>query len=131
MPYTVPTSAQFKARFPVYEDLEDAYVDLLLAEASGQVDTSWIEADYQPAIMYLAAHLIATDASGNSGDDEEEADGGDGPISSENFGVLSVTYDTSKGSASSNQSSSGLERTEYGRRYLSLLKKNKPAIVAI
>lgn len=129
MPYTLPTAAQFKARFPAFaDDYQDSYVDLVLLEASASVDQSWVEADYQPAIMYLAAHLIATDASGASSEGGEIDEGGEG-IASESFGPLSVSYFREGSSAS--KSTSGYEATEYGRRFLALLKRNKPAIVAI
>ena len=126
MPYELPTADQFRTRFPEFAEEEDARLDALILEASGQVDTSWVEADYQPAIMYLAAHLLAGD---NAAAEESESGGsGDGNISSENFGPLSVSYDNS---SSNSDSQSGYTSTSYGRRYLALLKKNKPAILAI
>jgi hypothetical protein len=128
MPYTTPSLAQFRARFPVFEDAEDPLIEALLAEAAGQIDTSWREVDYQPAIMYLAAHLLATD---NSAEGEEvEVGGSTGGIASESWGSMSVSYDTSAKSATA-ASSSEWGSTEYGRRFYSLLKKNKPGIVAI
>jgi hypothetical protein len=129
MPYVLPTAAQFKARFPAFaEDYEDAYVDAILLEASASVDESWAEADYQPAIMYLTAHLIATDASG-AHEEGEEIDTGGAGIASESFGPLSVSY--ARESSSAAVSTSGYESTVYGRRFLALLRRNKPSVVAI
>ncbi|RPH72724.1 MAG: DUF4054 domain-containing protein [Myxococcaceae bacterium] len=127
MPYTVPDAAQFKARFPVFEGQDDDYVTLILTEASASVDESWAEPDYQPAIMYLAAHMIATE---NSSGDDAEIDTGSGRIASESFGgVLSISYFDDKADLSSGMSD--YASTIYGRNYLRLLTRNKPAIVAI
>lgn len=128
MPYTTPSLEQFRARFPVFEDAEDGLIEALLAEAAGQIDQSWREADYQPAIMYLAAHLLATDNSAEG--DTVEVGGSTGGIASESWGSMSVSYDTGV-KTSSAASASEWGATEYGRRFYNLLKKNKPGVVAI
>lgn len=127
MPYTVPTVDQFKERFPVFGEAEDLQIQTLLTEASASVDLTWAEADYQPAIMYLAAHLLATDSS-QEGDDVGA--GGDGTIASESFNGMSVSYVRPNG-VSGGAFTSEYSTTSYGRRYLALLKRNKPAVVAI
>jgi hypothetical protein len=128
MPYTTPTLAQFRARFPIFEDAEDSLIEALLAEAAGQIDTSWREADYQPAILYLTAHLLATD---NSGEGEDvEIGGATGGIASESWGSMSVSYAT-KDTANAAASASTWGSTEYGRRFYTLLRANKPAVIAI
>jgi len=130
MPYTVPTLQQFRSRFPIFDDKDDSVITALLDEASGQVDTSWRERDYQPAIMYAAAHLLATDNSGD-GEDVEIGAAGGGQIVSESFGQMSVSYSTGGSAAGSLSASERWGSTEYGRRYLSLLKQNKPAIMVV
>jgi hypothetical protein len=129
MPYELPTASQFKTRFPIFEDKDDALVTMIIAEASASVDSSWAEADYQPAIMYLAAHLLATD---NSAEGESVIIGGSagGGIASESFGGMSISYDKGS-SANSAASNSKWGSTEYGRRFYDLLVRNKPAIVSI
>lgn len=127
MPYTQPTVDQFTQRFPIFEDAEPDQIQVLLTEASASVDQSWAEADYQPAIMYLAAHLLATDSS-QVGDDVGA--GGNGTIASESFNGMSVSYVRPNG-VSSGAFVSEYSTTSYGRRYLALLKRNKPAVVAI
>jgi hypothetical protein len=67
MAYTIPDYAAFIARFPIFSDTTQypqPQVETLLVEASGQVDTDWLERDYAPAIMYLTAHMLALDNSG-------------------------------------------------------------------
>jgi hypothetical protein len=103
-------------------------VEALIAEATNTIDTSWREVDYKPAIMYLTAHLISTD---NSGEGESVNIGGAGAsIASESFGGMSISYDKSR-AASDAAANSQWGSTEYGRRFYQLLKVNKPAIVSI
>jgi hypothetical protein len=60
MAHEVPTAADLKARYPAFADVADATVDIHIADASTTgVDTSWLEADYAPAISALAAHNMA------------------------------------------------------------------------
>lgn len=127
MPYTLPTVEEFRTRFPVFENAEDEQIDALLLEASASVDKTWVEADYQPAIMYLTAHLLATDSSLEG---DEVGAGGAGIVASESFGGMSVSY-VKNGGASSGGYTSEYASTSYGRRYLGLLKRNKPAVVSI
>ena len=63
MAYETVTVEQFIARFPIFSDKDGDYVQVLLTEAGTSVDNSWREEDYPYAIMYLTAHLIATDNS--------------------------------------------------------------------
>lgn len=127
MPYTVPTTEQFLARFPVFNSRDEDQIAAILVEASGFVDATWEEKDYQPAIMYMAAHLLTTDSS-QEGDDA--GSGGDGVVASESFGGMSVSYVRPTGT-SGNSFTNEWATTSYGRRYLALLKMNKPAVVPI
>lgn len=120
MPYTIPTADDFVTRFPIFENEDEDRITALLAEAASQIDASWREADYQPAIMYLAAHMLATD---NSQSGEEVEFGGPGTISSESFAGMSVSY--SAGASQSGVMNTQYGATEYGRRYYALLRKNK------
>lgn len=128
MAYTVPTYADFIARFPIFDNVAlypQTVVELLLIEASNAIDTTWIETDYAPAIMYLAAHMLALD---NSMEGDEVAIGGPTAISSESFAGMSVSYSKSAAPAGSAEASS-FGTTSYGRRYYNLLRKNKPPVV--
>jgi hypothetical protein len=123
MPYTVPTRADFTSRFPVFADSDSALIDRLLAEASASVDESWVEGDYQPAILYLTAHLLATDNSGE-GDAVNIGGAGGGVLTSESFGGMSASYATPSFAEGSLSSNDQYGTTEYGRRFLALLKRN-------
>lgn len=127
MPYTTPTYAEFIARFPIFNNVAkwpQPMVELVMAEAVSNIDNSWIEADYKPAIMYQTAHLLSTDNS-EAGSDPEV--GGATYLSSESFSGMSMSY--SKVTPGALGASEMWGTTVYGRRYLDLLRKNKPAIV--
>lgn len=130
MPYTTPTVDQFTTRFPIFADNDPDQIEMILAEAASTgVDTDWREADYQPAIMYLAAHLLSTDNS-QEGDEVSIGAAGAGGVASESFGGLSISYD--KGNQSGSLSSSeAYGSTEYGRRYLMMLRGNKPGVMVV
>ena len=129
MSYTPPTYADFIARFPIFSNTvlySQVVVEAILVEATNQIDTTWREIDYAPAIMYLAAHMLATDNSSAG----TEIDYGTGPtsIASESFSGMSIAYKTVTPMAGS-AAASAFGTTSYGRRYYDLLKKNKPAVV--
>lgn len=128
MAYTAPTREEFLARFPIFADKDEAVVDACLLEATNTVDTSWREVDYAPAIMYLAAHLLAVD---NSAEGESvSVGGGGGAIASESFGGMSISYDGG-GAAADAAAKSQWGSTEYGRRFYAMVKRNKPGPVTI
>lgn len=123
--YDPPTPNDFKTRFPIFADESDDRVQLFLDEASTSVDKAWAVADYRPAWMYLAAHLLATD--GSSEDDSVQMGAaGQGVVAGESFGGgLSVTYAVPTirdGSLSANDK---YGTTEWGRRYYALLLRNR------
>lgn len=129
MAYVIPTVETFMARFPIFSDKDETVVGMIIAEAAGKVDNTWIESDYQPAILYLAAHMLATD---NSDEGGQVQIGESDTILSESFGGMSVSYGkASAGGASASAMEAEYSKTSYGRRYLGLLRNNFPAIVSI
>lgn len=127
MAYIPPTYAEFIARFPIFDNVikwPQAVVELVIVEATNNLDNSWIEKDYKPAIMYQVGHLLATDNS------EAGTDPDVGPptyISGESFSGMSLSY--AKLAAGTLGQSEMWGTTVYGRRYLDLLRKNKPPVV--
>lgn len=121
MAYEAVTPDDFTTRFPIFADREPDQIVAVLAEASAKVDNRWRAQDYKPAILYLTAHLLTMD---NSQDGEEPAIGPSGAgqvIASESIAGMSVSY--FNGGAVSGSSSEYM-MTEYGRRYLRLLRAN-------
>lgn len=128
MAYAIPTLDEFFARFPVFEEATPEQVQALINEAAGKVDETWLEKDYKPAILYLTAHLLVLDAS-QEGDTPAIGPSGAGQvIASESISGMSVSYfNNQSGSSRFGQTSkaSEYEMTEYGRRFLSLLRLNR------
>lgn len=120
MPYTLPTPADLKIYLPAFAAVADATIQMYLDGA--QVDTSWIEADYQPAVMLWAAWAMTDGGIGTGGEVAGQIQSG---IQSLKSGTLSVTFSEKTITAE------GYETNIYGRRFLSLYRKNKagPRIV--
>lgn len=114
MAYVRPTPADFRAKFPVLASLPDATIQLALTEAAGRVDTSWSEADYAPAQLYLAAHILTRDGHGPQAQTAGlQAQG----VKSFKSGTLSAEFRDAPGG-------SPYATTSYGASYLELLERN-------
>lgn len=120
MPYTTPTADELQARHTKFASVADATIDAYITEANRTVDETWLEDDYQPAIMYLAAHLMVME--GVLGGKVDTA----GLITSRKLGDASVTYGKAM---ADNLNISDYGATAYGRRYQDLLRRNHPAVV--
>lgn len=133
MPYEIPTIEQFRTKFPTFSGVPDPTIGAALGEASASVDQSWIEADYQPAILYLAAHILTVDgalfdALGSG------AVGGviaAGQVAEAKVGDVQVKLAGPAGGSSGAGGASGLRSTGYGLRYLDLLRRNQPAVALV
>ena len=130
MAYEPVTLEMFRARFPVFGEAPDEQVQLILAEASTRVGTTWKDTDYQPAILYLTAHLLATDAS-QEGDAVGVGSSGGGGIASESFGGMSISYAGGGPTTNWGAVRAFYETTEYGRRFYRIMKNNFGGPVAI
>lgn len=132
MPYTLPTLSQFRAKFPTFAGVGDATVNAAIQEASASVDQSWIEADYQPAILYLAAHILVTDGALYA---ELGAIAGiiaAGLVSQAKVGDAQVSLAGAGGSSGiALEARTGLSETPFGRRYLELLRRNQAAVALV
>lgn len=114
MAFTTPTVDDFLAAFPEFEGSEDA-IEVALAAAARQVDSTWFDADGPRATMLLAAHIISAG---------EVAAAGGRSISSERIGPLAVSYFQDKGSE-------WYESTGYGQQFATLLRQNHPPVLVI
>lgn len=131
MPYTTPTVDEFRVKFSTFSGVGPATITAALEEASASVDQSWIEADYQPAILYLAAHIMAAD--GVLFDGLGAAGGmiAAGQVSEAKVGDAMVKLGGASGGSGGCGSASGYASTPYGQRYLQLLRRNQPAIALV
>jgi len=132
MPYTLPTLDQFRTKFPTFADVGNGTIQDAIEEASASVDTSWIEADYQPAILYLAAHLMTVNgALWSSLGAGVGGIVGAGLVSEAKLGDAQVKLGSAGSSAGGGSSGSDLASTPYGLQYLRLLRRNHPAVALV
>ena len=121
MAHTVPTAAEFKAKYPtVFDAVADATVDAYISDASTEaVDQSWPEAYYKPAIMAFAAHqMFLLNIGAHSETDKYAARG----VTQIKTGEFSASFDQTRARASMNGELSG---SMYGVSYERLLHKVK------
>lgn len=130
MPYTTPTLEQFRTKFPTFAGVADATITAAIDEASASVDESWIEADYQPAILYLAAHILTLDGALYSDLGSIGGVIGAGLVSEAKVGDAQVKL-SGGASGGSGAGGGGLASTPYGLRYRDLLRRNQPAIALV
>lgn len=133
MPYDMPTVDQFRVKFPTFSGVGDPTMQAAIDEALASIDQSWIEADFQPAILYLAAHIMAADGVLFDGLGLEAVGGviAAGQVSEAKVGDAMVKLSGAGGGSGGGGSASGYASTPYGQRYLSLLRRNQPAIALV
>jgi hypothetical protein len=119
MAYTPPTPTDLKLRYSAFALVEDATVQYWLTDAQRAVDTSWIEADYAPALMAYAAHRMTEERvaglSGGSG-------GIPAGVTRFRSGSMDVAFSEA---AATQQAEGGLQSTRYGKEYARLLRLSK------
>lgn len=127
MPYEAPTAANLKARFPAFAAVADEAIVMAITEASGRVDRTWPETDFQPAILLYAAHVLTLDGLG-TGAEAEMARAGASGFQSMKSGSLSL--DRGDG-FSVTAGGSDLAQTGYGRRFLEMVRRNFPPVLVV
>jgi len=115
MPYTTPTVDEFLTLFPEFEG-QDEQIEARLAISATQIDQSWLESDYQQAVMLLTAHYLSAG--------EVAAAGGRG-IASERIGPLAVSYFQTK------SADGWFGSTGYGEQLMDLARGNFPGVMVI
>lgn len=131
MSYDKPTATLLKARYPEFDPVDDVRVGLFIDEALSSVDNTWVEADYQTAIMALACHKMTMEGeplrSSNPSATIDVSNLGR-KIKSRKVGDVSVEFEGSDASTSTPDKASSfrldLSKTPYGNKYLQLLKLN-------
>lgn len=114
MPYVVPTATDLKTRFSTFSGVDDAVAAAAIADASRQVDQTWCEGDFQPAILLLAAHNLALDGHGASRE-----------VQLLGFKRVKVgPLELERASSSSSSEAGSLSSTSYGVRFAELRSLN-------
>lgn len=134
MPFVIPTVAMFRAKFPTFPSVEDDRLEQAFDDAASEIDANvWSEGDYQPGVLYLAAHLLIVDgviAAGEAEVSSPEITDKIASAQSIKVGDTQITF-SSGGSAGITASSSGgasnTSATVYGQRYEVLRRRNVPS----
>jgi hypothetical protein len=125
VPYVLPTAAEMKVFLPAFAESDDAWLSSGITEASFSVDTSWNEHDYQPAIIYLAAHLLTLRSAGQASTAGFEVNGmmTAGGLTKAKVGDVEVSFADNGGSVDVSNSDR-FYGTVWGRLFLALRKRN-------
>lgn len=133
-----PTIEEFKARFPSFANVPADVLEAVFNEALGSVGDTWTERDRPLAVMYLAAHLLASEGYGVSEAGDGAGGGGAailGPARKRKVGDVEVEFAgvsrLGGGSTGAGSITSGFLTTVYGQRYLRLLRLNHPGPVTV
>jgi len=102
MAYTLPTIADFRARFPRFTEpvASDALAQMALDRGARNVDTSWTEGDYAEAIMLYAAGWLTAEGIGSGAEAQAAAAGASGFKTMRSGQLTLERFDNAGGSAS-------------------------------
>lgn len=131
---TPPTAAAFKERFPIFGKLTKEHIDGILIEALAYVDETWVEPDRDPALMYMAAHLLVREGALAAGQAGVVNTLTRGPVTSVRVGDVSTTYGGEAAGGSGSGGAGGeawLLSTEYGKRFARLRRRSFPAVFVV
>lgn len=129
MAWTPPSGAEIQERFPALASLDDAYVHAVAYETGEEIAAgAWIETDRTAAALNLAAHrLLASAASGTGGAGVPTG----AVVAARTVGDVRTEFKYPGESRSVSISVSDLSSTEYGRRYLELLRRSFPPVLVV
>lgn len=120
MPYTQPTAATLKQRFPAFSPVLDTTVEYWLTEARLIVTGRWFENDRANAEMALAAHNMALNGYGTAGG----AVGDLAAMGVTSFKSASMSVSFDEGVIASG-ARGGYSATKYGREFQTYLRRNR------
>lgn len=135
MAYVKPTPNDFKAFLPEFLNDDDAWIQSFINQATMWVDQTWLAGDYQPAIIYLAAHWWSLQKSNSSGEDEISSDNNvnqDLIVNTITIEGRTVTFNKRSNSGGNSSGTTftteSLQRTSYGQMYYMLRRRNVASI---
>jgi hypothetical protein len=149
MPYLVPTVTEFETKFPSIVATSEA-IQLWLDTAAMLIDTSWDVDDYQPAILFLAAHYLTTQLAqemaaaggggGTGGTSTEETGAVASYLSSVSIEGRTVSFrqagptsrvSTSAGATAASATDAALRRSLYGQIFIEIRRRNVAPILTV
>jgi hypothetical protein len=104
-PAVTPNVAAFKTMFPEFADIDDTIVQIAIDQAGQFVDDTWGTSE-DDAIMYLAAHFIATA--------QMTSESGGRLVTAERIGQISVNYASAMAVEGKTGGVDPLSTTSYG-----------------
>lgn len=145
--WTIPDAELFHTRFPQFQSVPEQHITFLIDEMSDHVGgleapERWRDQDYQPAIMYLVAHVLTMEGEPARSDAIAGASGSpvtggvsvaSGPVQKVEVGDVKTWFDTSRSGTAGIDSNAlagmGEDRlnfslTHYGRMFMRLREKN-------
>lgn len=130
MAYVPPTPSQIKTRYSEFSSVSDVLIGLMISEAGGYVSQSWVERDYQPAIMLLVCHWLTVEGElGRSNGGGGAA--GLGAIKRRRVGDVETEFAGFGSSSGGGANASEYGSTVYGLRFLELMRLNFPAVAVV
>lgn len=119
MPYTVPDADDLKERYAAFESVAEDKIEYWITDAQRIVTTGWIEGDFGPAIMALAAHNMAMN---NLGGGATGTVGGMTGVESFKSGTFSANFSADAVKAGVE---GGYDATPYGKEFRVMLRRNR------
>jgi hypothetical protein len=115
----LPTCTSMKLKFPEFANVEDATIEFAIEEASYSVGSNWTTGG-GIAVMYLAAHLVSAGQAAIIA--QQDIEEGNGSITKESIGRISIGYKVSDPSAAANTDATAddYESSSYGRRFIEM-----------
>lgn len=121
MAYDPPTPDDLRAYYPAFAAVSDATIALYIDQVNGtDVDESWLEADFAPAIMSAAAHRMVRNGVAIAGGDLAGMAGAG--LTDFQSGSMRVRFSDEAVKA---QIKGGWSTTQYGQNYAEMLRRNK------
>lgn len=115
--YAKPSPAHLIARYPAFAAVPLTTIRTWLADAERFVDSSWLEGDYAPALMALAAHNMALAGIGTAT--------GAGAIPAGVTRFRSGAMDVAIADAvATRQADGGYQATRYGQEFVRMQRRN-------
>lgn len=132
MAAVLPSTEDFLARFPEFEEAGEERIALALGDAALYVSDDWIQ-DFVPlAVMTLAAHLLYSESSLMTEIQRNlSGAGGAGPIVSKTIGPLKIDYAQPKTNTSSSSGTINADDSPYGARFLQLIRMSFPSVLVV
>lgn len=115
MANTLPTAAEFKARYPKFAAVSDVLADAALGEGSRACGSWWPEGDWRDAVMAHAAHSLLEEGALSSAPPSPTT----GAVKRVKAGDVETEFDT-PGARLTGADAASLGATVYGRRFLAI-----------